>query len=205
MLAYDATVALRALRRKDPRLAALIAQVGPFRLQLRDRITPFQALLRSIVYQQLSGKSASAIYGRVLDLFPGRYPSPGRLLALDDGALRSAGLSRAKVAASQDLALKFENGTLPSTRKLKTLPDEEIIDCLQQVRGIGTWTAQMLLIFYLGRPDVLPASDLGVLKGLRYAYGMEENPTPAELLEHGENWRPFRTVATWYLWRANYL
>ena len=205
MLAYDVEAALRILKRKDPRLADLISLVGPYRLQLSNKVTPFQALLRSIVYQQLSGKSASAIHSRVLDLFPRRHPSPKQLLALPENKLRAAGLSRAKVAASQDLALKYVNRELPGTRKLKTLQDEAIIEALQQVRGIGVWTAQMLLIFYLGRPDVLPASDLGVLKGLRIAYGMEKNPTPDELLRHGETWRPYRSVATWYLWRANYL
>ena len=202
---YDASRAVRTLRKNDPALAVLIDRVGPYGLRLRDSKTPFQALLQSVVYQQLSGKSAAAIHNRVLNLFPHRYASPKRLLALHNSRLLDAGLSRAKVASVNDLAARCVEGTVPRTRQLNSMPDDEVIACLQQIRGIGTWTAQMLLIFHLGRPDVLPAADLGVLKGFRMTYRLKDNPDPGVMLQHGERWRPYRTVATWYLWRANYL
>ena len=202
---YDASLAVRTLRAKDPGLAALMDRVGPYNLGLRDNKTPFQALLQSVVYQQLSGKSAAAIHNRVLGLFPHRYASPKRMHMLSDSRLLGAGLSRAKVKAANDLAARCMDGTVPHTRQLKNMTDDEVVECLQQIHGIGVWTAQMLLIFHLGRPDVLPAGDLGVLKGFRMTYGLKQNPEPKRMLQHGERWRPYRTVATWYLWRANYL
>ena len=202
---YDASLAVRVLKGKDPGLATLMDRVGPYNLGLRDNKTPFQALLQSVVYQQLSGKSAAAIHNRVLGLFPHRYASAKNLRMLNDSRLLEAGLSRAKVKAVKDLAARCMDGTVPHTRQLKNMPDDEVIECLRQIRGIGVWTAQMLLIFHLGRPDVLPAGDLGVLKGFRMTYGLNQNPDPKRMLQHGERWRPYRTVATWYLWRANYL
>ena len=202
---YDTSLAIRILRKKDPPLARLMDRVGPYSLGLRGKKTPFQALLQSVVYQQLSGKSAAAIHNRVVGLFPHRYASPKRMRTLNDSRLLEAGLSRAKVKAVKDLAARCMDGTVPHSLRLKKMPDDEVIECLQQVRGIGEWTAQMLLIFHLGRPDVLPAGDLGVIKGFRMTYGLKQNPDPKQMLQHGERWRPYRTVATWYLWRANYL
>lgn len=180
-------------------------RVGPYQLKLRNTGTLFQALLHSIVYQQLSGKAARSIHNRVLDLFPNRYPSPARLLAVPDSSLRAAGLSQAKLKAVTDLATQCINRTVPHSTRLKNMDDNEIIEHLRKVRGVGVWTAEMLLIFYLGRPDVLPLGDLGVLKGFRIAYGLKANPDPKRMLQHGERWRPYRSIASWYLWQANYL
>lgn len=202
---YDVPLAVRTLRRKDKGLAALMDRVGPFNLGLRNHNTPFQALLQSIVYQMISTKSAAAIHNRVLKLFPNRYPSARRLLSISDPDLLAAGLSRAKAKALRDLAERCVDGRVPRAPMLRDMTDDEVIRCLQQVRGIGVWTAEMLLIFNLGRPDVLPAGDLGVRRGFRMAYDLECDPAPRALLEHGERWRPYRTVAAWYLWRANYL
>lgn len=201
-LAYDPRQALRTLRRNDPQLAALIRRAGPFTLRPEKLQSPFQALLRSIVFQQLSGKAAATILGRVLALFPGRggvRPQP--LLDTPDERLRAQGLSRNKVAAVKDLAQKTLDGTVPTLARLRRLDDGEIVSRLTQVRGIGPWTVEMLLIFRLGRPDVLPATDLGVRKGFMLTYG-GELPAVKTLQEHGERWRPFRSVASWYLWRA---
>lgn len=200
---YDVAHAKRVLRRNDPQLGELMDRVGPYRLKLRDRKTPFQALLQSIVYQQLSGQAAGAIHRRVLDLFPHRYASPATLLQLNDASLLSAGLSRAKVKAVRDLANRCLQGEVPNARMLRQMNDGEIIQCLLPIRGIGVWTAEMLLIFNLGRPDILPIRDLGVLKGFRITYGLKSNPNPKKMLAHGERWRPYRTMASWYLWRAN--
>lgn len=193
------------LRRSDPVLAALMDRIGPYALEFRATHTPFQALLHAIVYQQLSGKSAGPIHRRVLGLFPRGYASPARLLAIPEASLLAAGLSRAKVKAVYDLAAKCTDGTVPHARRLKRMHDDEIVECLLKVRGIGVWSAQMLLIFHQGRPDVLPVGDLGILKGYRIAYGLDHNPDPEHVLSHGDRWRPFRSVASWYLWRANYL
>ena len=184
-------------------MSELIDQVGHYNLKLRDQKTPFQALLQSIIYQQLSGKAAKSIHGRVLNLFPHRYPSPARLISIGDSKLQAAGLSRAKVKALNDLATKCANKSVPHSQTLKRMGDGEIIECLQEIHGIGVWTAEMLLIFHLGRPDVLPIGDLGILKGFRIAYGLKSNPDPKRMLRHGERWRPYRSIASWYLWRAN--
>lgn len=202
---YDVATALATLRRNDPGLNPLLERVGPYRLKMQNTGTPFQTLLRSIVYQQLSGKAAASIHGRLLDRFPHRYASPVRLKSIPESDLLSAGLSRAKVKAVLDLATKCENGTVPSSNRLKRMGDDEIIEHLLQVRGVGVWTAEMLLIFHLGRPDVLPLGDLGIVKGFRIAFGLDSNPEPGYLSAHGERWRPYRSVASWYLWQANYL
>jgi 3-methyladenine DNA glycosylase/8-oxoguanine DNA glycosylase len=154
------------------------------------------------VYQQLTGKAAATIHGRLCTLFPGGRVEPDRLLELSDGALRGAGLSRSKVMAIRDLASRTLEGTVPSVRELQVMSDEHIIERLVQVRGVGRWTAEMLLIFRLGRPDVLPVHDYGVRHGFKLAYRKRSLPTPRELGAHGEKWRPFRTAASWYLWRA---
>ncbi|HEX6958183.1 MAG TPA: DNA-3-methyladenine glycosylase 2 family protein [Ferrovibrio sp.] len=179
----------------------LIRKAGPFTLVPRRPAAPFPALLRSIVYQQLSGKAAATIHRRVLELFPGRgHPSPAQFLTVDDTALRAAGLSNNKSRAVRDLAERVLDGTVPSLRRLRGMDDEEIIARLTAVRGVGRWTVEMLLIFALGRPDILPLNDLGVHRGFCRVYGGE--PDAAVLAARGEVWRPFRSVASWYLWRA---
>lgn len=203
-LPYDAEQAIAALKAIDAPLAALIERVGPYRLKLRTAPNPFQALMRSIVYQQLSGKAAATIYGRVLDLFPeDELPLPQHILDTPDEALREAGLSRAKTAAVKDLAAKTLGGIVPERAVLRTLEDEAIIERLTAVRGVGRWTVEMLLIFYLGRPDVLPVTDLGVRKGFMHTYDLDDLPSPSALRAHGRRWTPYRSVASWYLWRAN--
>ncbi len=201
-LSYDPDQAVNHLASADPHLARVIEQAGPFTLQLRPIEDVFQPLLRSIVYQQLSGKAAATIYGRVEALAGGGPIRPETILALTDESLRAAGLSRNKMAAARDLASKVLDGALPSLDEIRTMSNEEIIRHLTQVRGIGPWTVEMLLIFSLGRPDVLPVTDLGVRKGYMLAYGGDTLPSAASLLEAGERWRPYRSVASWYFWRA---
>jgi 3-methyladenine DNA glycosylase/8-oxoguanine DNA glycosylase len=162
----------------------------------------FDALLRSIVYQQLSGKAAATILSRVVALYaPASAPDPAAVLATDDAVLRSAGLSRNKGAALKDLARHALDGTIPSLAEARALADDELVDRLTVVRGIGRWTVEMLLIFRLGRPDVLPVDDLGVRKGFQRAYGMRRLPAAVTLTRRAERWRPYRSVASWYLWR----
>jgi DNA-3-methyladenine glycosylase II len=163
--------------------------------------THFDALLRSIVYQQLSGKAATTILDRVLALYGGRYPRPAQLLDTPEPTLRGAGLSRQKLGYLRDLAAKVDTGEVPLAR-VGRLPDEEVITHLTRVKGIGRWTAQMFLIFRLGRPDVLPEMDLGIQTAIQRAYGLPERPGPADVLRIGERWRPHATVASWYLWRS---
>ena len=203
-LPYDPDVAINVLTQADPPLAKLIEQVGPFRLALRSMDGgPFHALMRSIIYQQLSGKAAATIHRRVLALFPGDTPpDPEEILAVPEESLRGAGMSRAKVAAVKDLAAKTLDGTVPSMEHLDDMDDQTIIDRLTAVRGIGRWTAEMLLIFYLGRPDVLPVTDLAVRKGFMLTYGLDDLPKPSELADYGQRWQPYRSVASWYFWRA---
>ena len=171
-------------------------------MESRAHLTPFQALLRAIVYQQLSGLAAGAIDRRLKALFPGRRPTARRLLALDDETLRGVGLSRSKVASVRDLAEKAVGGVVPDRRALARMDDEAIIERLVGIRGIGRWTVEMLLIFSLGRPDVLPVADLGVRRGFMLHRGHEAMPDFATLEAEGEAWRPYRSVASWYLWRA---
>lgn len=193
---------MRHLRRSDPRLAQAIAHVGRCGLEFTPTSSPFHSLLRAITYQQLSGKAAGTIHGRVVGLFPVEHgPHPELLQALPDEALRGAGLSRNKVLAIRDLAAKVLDGTVPEMRGLKKLSDEEIIERLTQVRGIGRWTVEMLLISTLGRPDVLPVTDLGIRKGLQRTYGMKRLPAYSTVERAGRAWSPYRSVASWYLWR----
>ena len=202
-LQYDPQKAIRSLRRKDKTLAALIKAIGEFRLAERSSGTPFKSLFRAIVYQQLSTKAAGAIHSRVMELYANsKHPKPEQILETADEILRGAGLSRNKTLAVKDLAAKTLDKTVPSRQKLNRMQDEEIIERLVSVRGVGRWTAEMLLIFELGRPDVLPVSDLGVRKGYKIAWNLDELPDPNTLLEYGEIWRPYRSVASWYLWRA---
>jgi 3-methyladenine DNA glycosylase/8-oxoguanine DNA glycosylase len=202
-LPFDLAAAMRHLRRSDPVLAGLMRRAGPCGLRPKATQSLFHALSESIVYQQLSGKAAATIFGRVVGLYaPKRFPAPADILATPDDRLRGAGLSAAKTLALKDLAAKTLDGTVPSLARVRRLEDDEIIERLIQVRGIGVWTVQMLLMFRLARPDVLPTGDLGVRKGFALTYGLDEQPTPAELAEHAERWRPYRTVASWYMWRA---
>ncbi len=201
-LPVDLQLAERHLAASDPKLAALIARVGPCRLQVEGLASPFAALVEAIVYQQLTGKAAQTIHGRLVGLFPQRRVSPQRLLATHPRRLRSAGLSRAKVLALKDLAAKTLEKVVPPLRILRAMPDEEIIARLTAVRGVGRWTAEMLLIFRLGRPDVWPATDYGVRKGYARVFSRGRLPSPKLLDQRGERWRPYRTVAAWYLWRA---
>ena len=204
--AYDWDLAIAYLRGRDRALDRIIDIVGSGRpARLGSTQTPFLTLLRSIVYQQLSGKAAGSIHRRLLDLFPGRRPSARALLALDEAALRGAGLSRSKVLSVRDLAAKAAARQLPSRRALDAMDDEAIIERLTEIRGIGRWTVEMLLIFTLGRPDVLPVTDLGIRRGFMVCRGTEALPESADLLAYGEIWRPWRSVASWYLWRASEL
>jgi DNA-3-methyladenine glycosylase II len=181
----------------------LIRDIGSYGLTPRVRRSPFESLARAIAYQQLHDKAAESILRRFVALFPrGRFPQPSDLLAMDEQAIRGAGFSRAKVAALRDLAARTLDGTVPTGAIVRKLDDEAIIDRLIAVRGIGRWTVEMLLIFQLGRPDVLPVDDFGVRNGFRIAYGRRSMPMPKEVRRYGERWKPYRTAAAWYLWRA---
>ena len=202
-LPYDRDVSVLHLRSTDPRLAMVIDRAGPFRMQLDTLQRPFDALTESIVYQQLTGKAAATIHGRLVALFkPARRIRPEHLLKESDERLRSAGLSRGKVAALRDLASKTLDGTVPTMARLRGMDNEEIVERLTSIRGIGRWTVEMLLIFRLGRPDVLPITDYGVRKGFARAFKKRKLPTPAQLESYGRRWAPYRSVAAWYLWRA---
>lgn len=166
---------------------------------------PFESLARNIIYQQLHGNAAAAIHQRVRDLYGKGKLAPQDIINTPDELLRGAGLSTAKTVAIKDLAAKTLDGTVPTLARLHRMEDEEIIERLTQVRGIGRWTVEMLLIFRLGRPDVLPVGDFAVRKGFALAYGLTEQPKPKELLKYGERWQPFRSVASWYMWRASEL
>lgn len=194
---------LQQLTRADRVLGRLIRKVGPCSLKPRARRSPYETLVRSVVYQQLNGTAAATILGRVKALYrPRRFPRPQDLLETPDDKLRGAGLSRAKTAAIKDIAAKTIEGTVPGSRAIASLSNEEIIERLTVVRGVGPWTVEMLLIFTLGRTDVLPTTDYGVRKGFAQVYGWKELPTPKELAAFGERWRPHRTTAAWYFWRA---
>lgn len=202
-LSYDPIAAVEHLTKRDRVLARVIRQAGPFTLLPPKRTSPYESLLRAIVGQQLSGKAAATIHGRVLALHaPARRPTPQLLAALTDEALRGAGLSRNKLAAIRDLATKALDGTVPTMRALRKLDDAAIVERLTQVRGVGVWTVEMLLMFTLGRPDVLPIADLGVRQGFMHTYGLAAMPMADQLTDHAEKWRPFRSVGSWYMWRA---
>lgn len=195
--------ALQHLQKADRALARIIRQVGPCPLVPRRGVQPWQALVRSVAYQQLNGTAAETIFNRFLALFPGtKFPTPEQIIAAPDERLRSAGLSRAKTAAIKDIAIKTVAGVVLERRAIAKLSDVEIIERLTTIRGVGPWTVEMLLMFTLGRPDVLPVTDYGVRSGFALVYGLKELPHPKEILAHGERWRPYRTVAAWYLWRA---
>lgn len=201
---YDPQEATAFLAGADPKLARLIKRI-PFSMKIRAMHNPFESLARNIIYQQLHGNAAAAIHQRVLDLFGKRRLTPQGIIEAPEESLRAAGLSAAKTAAIKDLAAKTLDGTVPTLARLRRMEDEEIIERLTKVRGIGRWTVEMLLIFRLGRPDVLPIDDFAVRKGFTIYYGLKEQPKPKELLKYGERWRPFRSVASWYMWRASEL
>jgi DNA-3-methyladenine glycosylase II len=197
------TPSIRHLKRVDPVLAGVIDRVGPCRLEPRREGTHFDALVRSIVYQQLSGKAASTILARVHALYGDRSPTPAELLATSDETLRAAGLSRQKLSYLKDLAAKVESGEVPlGAEQIDHLGDEEIIEKLVRVKGIGRWTVHMFLIFRLGRPDVLPELDLGIQNAIRRAYRLRKQPRPKDVLRIGKSWTPHASVASWYLWRS---
>jgi DNA-3-methyladenine glycosylase II len=187
----------------DPAMAALIARIGPCKLQVNQESDLFLTLARAITYQQLHGKAAETIFRRTCELFPRSEQFTARdIKRASEDKLRSAGLSRNKQLALRDLADKVLDKTLPAMDELHALDDDSIITSLTQVRGIGRWTVEMLLMFRLGRPDVLPVDDFGVRKGFMLMQGHDAMPTPKALKQHGEIWAPWRTVASWYLWRA---
>lgn len=200
---FDPGVALTNLRASDPELGALIDRIGPFALELRPAASLFEALLRSIVYQQLHGKAAATIHGRVLaELAKHGGATPVALTQVSDAGLRGAGLSGNKLRAVRDLASKCMEGTVPSLPAAAKLCDEELVTRLTAVRGIGPWTVHMLLIFYLGRPDVMPTGDFAIRLGFQRLYRKRKDPTPEAIIKHARRWQPYRSVASWYLWRS---
>ena len=198
---FDPGLAVQHLGASDAVLAQVIDTIGPFGMQLRPAPSVFAALAEAIVYQQLNGRAAATIFARVSALFPRGGPTAERILRTSDEKLRGAGLSRSKLLALQDLAQRSADGSIPTLAEIRRMPDETIVERFSEVRGIGRWTAEMFLMFRLGRPDVLPADDYGVRKGFALAYD-RELPSPKELAAHGDRWKPYRTVASWYLWRA---
>ena len=185
-----------------PRMKALIRRIGPPRLEM-DEHSPYEALVRAIAHQQLNGTAANTILTRFKKLFPKRrFPKPEDLADVTDNQIRACGFSFSKIAAIRDIAEKTLDGTIPTSRKIEKLTDEEIIERLTAARGVGRWTVEMLLIFQLGRKDVLPVDDFGVRNGFRVAYKKREMPKPKALLAFGKKWRPHGTTAAWYLWRA---
>ncbi|HEX8836714.1 MAG TPA: hypothetical protein VF748_07250 [Candidatus Acidoferrum sp.] len=200
---FDLRLAMDTLAAKDPGLAPLIKETQEFRLEKGAAENPYEVLVEAITHQSISGKAAATIFGRVKALGSnGRIPTPQQMLKLPRPALRKAGLSTAKILAVKDLAQKTIDGVVPTLEEAHQLSDEELVHRLVSVRGVGAWTVQMFLIFRLGRPDVLPVHDLGVRKGWALTYGKKHMPAPKELLKFGERWRPYRTLASWYMWRA---
>ena len=202
-LPFDLAAAVAHLSDCDPCIARLVQEVIPFDPEIDHTQSPYEALLESIAYQSISGKAAATIYARIKALSAnGGPPAPQEMLKLKTQALRKAGLSGAKILAMKDLAQKTIDGIVPTYDEALKLSDDQLVERLISVRGIGAWTVEMFLIFRLGRPDVLPIHDLGVQKGWSVAYGKKHKPRPKELLAFGERWRPYRTVASWYMWRA---
>jgi DNA-3-methyladenine glycosylase II len=205
-LPFDHLEAHAHLSRADKRLAALIDRVGEFQFKLDECDSVYESLLEAIMHQSIAGKAAQAIYARIKALGTnGNCPTPEELLGVSKRKLRQCGLSNAKVAAVRDLAQKTIDGVVPTIEGAQKMSDQELVDRLISVRGIGAWTVEMFLIFRLGRPDVLPIHDYGVQKGWALTYRKKNIPKPKELLKFGERWRPYRTVASWYMWRAVHL
>jgi DNA-3-methyladenine glycosylase II len=212
---YDSALAIRALSAADPKLGRLIERAGPFTMKLASTQSPFEALLESIIYQQLHGKAAAAIHARLIESFSGltggAHPDPQHLLDCPNEQLRAAGLSHNKALAIRDLAAKSLDGTVPTLARIRRMSDEAIIEHLTQVRGVGQWTVEMMLIFRLGRPNVLPVDDYGVRKGFALTFtGLKPQqkvtpdllPKPDIMLRRAKKWQPWCSVASWYLWRA---
>ena len=214
--AYSTAQAVAELSAADPKLGRLIARAGPFTLKIASTQSPFEALVESIVYQQLHGKAAATIHRRLLDSFHhvcgiGNHPSAQHLLDCPNEQLRQAGLSHNKALALRDLAAKTIDGTVPTLARIRRMSDDAIIEHLTQVRGIGQWTVEMFLIFRLGRPDIFPVTDYGIRKGFALTFGTlkptdkvapADLPTPAVMEARAKKWHPWRSVASWYLWRA---
>lgn len=209
-LPFDPEEAIAHLKSRDPKLGALIDRAGAFTMRLDPSPSPFETLLESILYQQLHGKAAATIHRRVREYFGGD-PAPQALIDTPDERLRAAGVSGNKIKALKDLAAKTLDGTVPSHAAIRKMPDADIVERLTEVRGIGPWTVEMLLIFRMGRPDVLPVTDYGVRKGYALTFmrvpksralAAEDLPQPDVVLKRGLRWKPFRSVASWYLWRA---
>ena len=202
-LPFDHVAAHEFLSRTDKHLARVITRVGEFQFKLDECESPYESLLEAIAYQSISGKAAATIFARIKALGAnGVCPTPKEILSASIDALRKAGLSNAKAIAMKDLAQKTLDGVVPSLEQAHRMSDEELVKRLISVRGIGAWTVEMFLIFRLGRPDVLPIHDYGVQKGYALTYGKRHVPKPRELAKFGERWRPYRTVASWYMWRA---
>ena len=200
---YDPAQAVAHLRASDELLAKMMDRVGGFALEQRPIKTLFEALMRSIVYQQLHGKAAASILGRVVEqLKPHGGVTPDALAQVPDAALRGAGLSASKLLAIRDLALRCREGVVPSLKKAHKLDDAELVLRLTVVRGIGPWTVHMLLIFYLGRPDVLPTGDFAIRQAFKRLYNTRKDPTAEVMVKHARRWQPYRSVASWYLWRS---
>jgi 3-methyladenine DNA glycosylase/8-oxoguanine DNA glycosylase len=202
--AFAPKAAVAHLRNADPALAAVIDAVGPFAMQLKASRSVFGALAEAIVYQQLSNKAAATIYGRIEALYPRARTgfTPAHIQRTPDERLRGVGLSRAKVLALRDLAHRAAKRELPTLEQALVLDDAALIERLVEVRGIGRWSAEMFLMFRLGRPDVLPVDDYSLRKAYATAFGKRKLPTPEALTKAGEKWRPYRTVASWYLWQT---
>ncbi|HTD96244.1 MAG TPA: hypothetical protein VK627_04925 [Edaphobacter sp.] len=213
---YDSTLALRELAAADPKLGRLIERAGPFTMRLSSAQSPFEALVESIIYQQLHGKAAATIHRRLLESFHhlcgiGIHPDAQHLLDCPNEQLRAAGLSHNKSLALRDLAAKTIDGTVPSLARIRRMSDDDIVDHLTQVRGIGRWTVEMFLIFRLGRPDILPVADYGVRKGFALTFQNLKPtqkvtpdllPKPDVMTRRAQRWAPWRSIASWYLWRA---
>jgi DNA-3-methyladenine glycosylase II len=197
-LPYDADAARKHLAKSDPMMREIVKSVGPLDIEVRGQ--PYQSLLRAILYQQLAGPAAAAIERRFLAMFDGRIPEPHQLAPMTDEQLRTAGISRQKAGYMRSIAEHFGNGHL-SDRKLMRMPDDEVIAAVTEIKGVGRWTADMLLMFCIGRPDVLPVGDLGIQNAMKLAYGLDAMPKPAEMETIAEPWRPYRSGASWYLWR----
>ena len=191
--------ALEHLSSADARLGTIIGSVGKWSIQMQK--DPFQSLVEAIIYQQLAGRAADAIYARFLKIYGGRFPSPAKLLTTKDAKLRAAGLSSRKAGYIKDLALHVQDGRL-ELDKLASMSDEEVIEQLVSVKGIGRWTAEMFLIFCLGRPDVLPIGDLGLRRAMQNAYSLPDLPEPAAMRDIAKCWKPYCSVATWYMWKS---
>ena len=195
--------ALPHLSKADPAMGQLIRRVGPCTILAQRRHQPYETLVRAIAHQQLNGRAAQTILGRFIALFPGkRFPDPDDVRRTSVAKLRRAGFSRAKILAIKHIAAKAAAGAVPTRRAARRMTDDDLIQQLTELRGVGQWTVQMLLMFTLDRPDVLPVDDFGIREGFRLTYGLSARPTPKEIIAYGERWRPYRSVASWYLWRA---